>query len=451
MSAILGFLLALLLLVTVHEWGHFWTARKLGVPVIRFSIGMGGAIWQRTAQGIEYRLAWLPIGGYVLFADPALHQLTPEQAEQSFARRRLWEKSLIVFAGPAINFLLAYLLMVVVLMAGVTAPRAWLSPGTIGTPWAEVSGGQTLLVSAVNGQAVHHLEELPVLLLRQLHDQEVLIFDLQDRQGKEKQISVDANQWRELAWSDPRQQMALWGFVPALPDLPARLDRVESDSAADRGGLKAGDLLLTLNGLSIDSFMDVSQWVKQNPNQQVVFTLLRDGQPLELSLVVGQHQSDKGVTGFLGVRPQVPSDWQQQVFAKVDYTFAEALLKAPEKLWDLTVLTLRAIARLVTGQSGLEQLSGPVGIAQAAGNSLDMGWIRFIQFLAVLSLSLGVLNLLPLPMLDGGHLLLFALEGLTGRSLPENWLVVWQKVGFLLIVSFTLLAIFSDVKRLFGS
>lgn len=451
MSALLGFLLALLLLVTVHEWGHFWTARKLGVPVVRFSIGMGGAVWQKTVKGIEYRLAWLPIGGYVLFADPSLHNLTPEQAEQSFARRRLWEKSLIVFAGPAINFLLAYLLMVVVLMAGVTAPRAWLSAGVVGTPWAEVSANQTLLVSAVNGQPVHHLEELPVLLLRQVHDQAQLTFDLQDRQGQEKQVTVSATQWRDLAWSDPRQQMLLWGLQPALPDLPARLDRVEPASAADQGGLRAGDLLLTLNGLSIDSFVDVSQWVKQNPNQRVTFTLLRDGQTLELSLIVGQRESDKGVSGFLGVRPLVPEGWQDQVFAKVEYSFGEALLKAPEKLWDLTVLTLRAITRLLTGQSGLEQLSGPVGIAQAAGNSLDMGWIRFIQFLAVLSLSLGVLNLLPLPMLDGGHLLLFALEGVTGRSLPENWLVVWQKVGFLLIVSFTLLAIFSDVKRLFGS
>jgi regulator of sigma E protease len=203
--------------------------------------------------------------------------------------------------------------------------------------------------------------------------------------------------------------------------------------------------------MRIDSFVELSQWIRQNPNRAVRLTLLRDGQSLELALTVGQRVNAQGQTsGFLGVRPQVPEGWQEQVFAQVDYGFVEALWRAPEKLWDLTVLTLRAIVRLITGQSGLEQLSGPVGIAQAAGNSLDMGMIRFIQFLAVLSLSLAVLNLLPLPMLDGGHLLLFALEGITGRALPESWLIVWQKVGFVLIVTLTLLAVFSDVKRLFG-
>ena len=137
--------------------------------------------------------------------------------------------------------------------------------------------------------------------------------------------------------------------------------------------------------------------------------------------------------------------------AQVFYPVFDAVLIAPEKLWDLTVLTLRAIHRLITGQSGLEQLSGPIGIAQAAGNSLELGFVRFVQFLAVLSLSLAILNLLPLPMLDGGHLLLFALEGIIGRPLPEFWVAGWQKIGLILIVSFTLLAIFSDVKRLFGS
>jgi regulator of sigma E protease len=180
--------------------------------------------------------------------------------------------------------------------------------------------------------------------------------------------------------------------------------------------------------------------------------VLRDGQPIALSLTIGQQTNAQGKpVGFLGVRPVIPEGWQEQIFAQVSYPFMDAIWRAPEKLWDLTLLTLRAIVRLVTGQSGLEQLSGPVGIAQAAGNSLEMGFVRFVQFLAVLSLSLGVLNLLPLPMLDGGHLLLFALEGITGRSLPESWLMVWQKIGFVLIVSFTLLAVFSDVKRLFGS
>lgn len=452
MSALFGFLLALLVLVTVHEWGHFWTARRLGVPVVRFSIGMGGAIWQKTVGGVEYRLAWLPLGGYVMFADPALHTLTPEQAERSFPRRRLWEKALIVAAGPAINFLLAWVLMVIVLMWGVTAPKAWLSAGVVGTPWAEVSGSQTLLVSAVNGASVTHLEELPILLLRQLHDQETLTFEVQDRQGQMKSVTVSAEAWRTVSWSDPRQQMGLWGLSPAIPDLPARIDHVEPNSAAEQGGLQTGDLLLSLNGLSIEHFMEVSQWVKQNPLRPVTFVVLRNGQEMTLTLTVGQQTTASGQSiGFLGIKPQIPADWQGQMFTQVRYDFADALWRAPEKLWALTVLTLRAITRLITGQSGLEQLSGPVGIAQAAGNSLDMGFVRFIQFLAVLSLSLAVLNLLPLPMLDGGHLLLFALEGITGRGLPESWLLVWQKVGLVLIVSFTLLAVFSDVKRLFGS
>lgn len=450
MSSLLGFLIALLLLVSIHEWGHFWTARKLGVPVVRFSIGMGGAIWQRTIGGVDYRLGWLPLGGYVMFADVKEHTLTPEQAERSFAQRSLWVRSAIVAAGPLVNLLLAWLLMVVVLMAGVTAPRAWLAPGAVGTPWATVSGDQMWEVVALNETPIAHFDQLPILILR-ASEQATLRFTLRNWAGDQKQVEVEAQPWRDTSWTVPKEQLKMWGTLPGTPPLPAVIAAVEPNSAADVAGLQVGDRIIALNGMQVDAFADVAQWVRAHPNARIELQVQRQDQTRILPVTLGSQQVQQAaLVGFLGVRPVLPENWSDRWFSRVQLPFVDAVVTAPERLWDLTVLTLKALGRLITGQSGLEQLAGPIGIAQAAGDSLDMGWVRFVSFLALLSLSLGVLNLLPLPVLDGGHLLLFATEAVRGRPLSDAVMLVWQKVGIVLIAGMTMLAIGSDLQRLFG-
>lgn len=451
MSSLLGFLIALLLLVSIHEYGHFWTARKLGVPVVRFSIGMGGAIWQRKIGEVEYRLAWLPLGGYVMFADEKEHHLTAAQTARSFAKRSLWVRSAIVAAGPVVNLLLAWVLMVVVLMAGVSAPRAWLAPGQTGTPWATVSSDQMWEVVALNETLVSHFDQLPILILRAA-DQDTITFTVRNWAGTQKQVQVDAQPWRDASWTKPKEQLSAWGTLPATPPLPAVVGAIEPNSGAELAGLKVGDRIDALNGMQVDGFSEVAQWVRAHPNAAITLRVQRDGELLLLPVTLGQQQLKQGsvAVGFLGVRPVLPDNLTERWFARVELSFVDAVLTAPERLWDLTVLTLTALARLVTGQSGLEQLAGPIGIAQAAGDSLDMGWVRFVSFLALLSLSLGVLNLLPLPVLDGGHLLLYAAEAVRGRPLSDAVMLVWQKVGIVLIAGMTILAIGSDLQRLFG-
>lgn len=451
MMTLLGFLLALVIVVAVHEWGHFYTARRLGIPVVRFSIGMGPAIWSKQVGEVEYRFAWLPLGGYVLFADPRVHDVPAHQLNQVYEQQALWKKSLVVFAGPFINFVLAYVLMVLVLLVGLQSPKAWVAPGAEGTPWAQVSGTETWQIDAINDVKISQFEQLPIQLLRQLASHDELRFSLTNWQGQQKEVTVAAQPWRDLAWSKPQQQLQNWGLALSMPPLPARLAAIEPGSAADQAGLQIGDLIVTLNGLSVDGFAELSQWVRQNPQARVELTVERAGQLLSLPLVVGSRVLENGqVQGFLGVRPQLPEGLESRWWSKEGLPLSDALTQAPQKLIDLTLLTLQAIGRLVTGQSGLEQLSGPIGIAQAAGNSLDQGWLRFFQFIALLSLSLGVLNLLPLPLLDGGHLLLYAVEGVRGQKFSESFLLVWQKIGMVMIVGLTLLAISSDLKRLFG-
>lgn len=451
MTSVLGFLLALVIVVAVHEWGHFYSARRLGIPVVRFSIGMGPAIWSKQVGDVEYRFAWLPLGGYVLFADPRVHQVPPHQLNQVYDQQALWKKSLVVFAGPFINFVLAYVLMVLVLMVGLQSPKAWVAPGAQGTPWAQVSGDEVWQIEAINGVRINQFEQLPIQLLRQLSSQDQLNFSLSNWQGVQKQVMVDAEPWRAVSWSKPQQQLQHWGLALSMPPLPAQLAAVESGSVADQAGLRVGDRILSLNAMKVEGFAELSQWVRENPRAPVELAVDRSGQPLTFAFEVGSRLLDNGqVQGFLGVRPQLPEGLDQRWWSNEGLNFTDALSQAPQKLIDLTLLTLQAIGRLVTGQSGLEQLSGPIGIAQAAGNSLDQGWLRFFQFIALLSLSLGVLNLLPLPLLDGGHLLLYAIEGVRGQRFSESFLLVWQKIGMVMIVGLTLLAISSDLKRLFG-
>jgi regulator of sigma E protease len=451
MFAIVGFLLAVLLVVSVHEWGHFYAARRLGVPVVRFSIGMGAALWSKKIAGVEYRLAWLPLGGYVLFADPKEHVVAESDRSKVFSERSLLVRAWIVFAGPAVNLLLAWLLMVVVLVVGIQSPKAWLAPGAVGTPWAAVSGQQTWQVNAINGHEITQFEQLPVALLNAVSSSETLVFSLQSWQGEQKQVAVSAQAWKDLAWKNPAEQMSLWGMKLAMPVLEAKLAAVERDSAAAKAGLQEGDVIKLVDGMVVDDFSVLSQWIKGHPNQAVVFTVLRNDQLLSLPVVIGVQMTPEGnEQGFLGVRPVMPDAVMANWLSRSKLSLLDASLAAPEKLWALTRLTLQAIGRLLTGQSGLEQISGPVGIAEAAGSSLEQGWIRFFQFLALLSLSLGVLNLLPLPLLDGGHLFLYALEAINGKAFSETFMLVWQKVGIVLIACLTLLAIGSDLKRLFG-
>jgi regulator of sigma E protease len=449
--SIIGFLVALLLIVSVHEWGHFYTARRLGMPVVRFSIGMGGAVWSKRIGEVDYRLGWLPLGGYVMFADPKEHTIAPELITKTFNAQPLWARALVVFAGPFVNILLAWILMTFVLMVGVQAPKAWLAAGQVGTPWAEVSGDSIAQVIAINDVVIDQFEQLPVQLLRQISQSETLHFSLQNWEGGVREVTVPVASWRALAWSNPTDQLALWGVAPAMPPLPAVIAQVDINSAAEKAGLLVNDEIKQLNGMQVEGFADLSQWIKEHPNSTVELIVERGGHLLTLNATIAiRTLADGKQQGFLGIRPQLPADWQEKLLSVSGMSFLSALTTAPVKLWDMTVLTWQAIGRLLTGQSGMEQLSGPIGIAQAAGSSLEMGSIRFIQFLALLSLSLGVLNLLPLPLLDGGHLLLYGLEWVRGRALSESVMLVWQKVGIVLIAALTLLAIGSDLNRLFG-
>lgn len=451
MTTLFAFLFAVIVVVAVHEWGHFFVARRLGILVQQFSIGMGPTLWSKTKQGIEYRLAWLPLGGYVLFTDARHHRVSQQQQPYLFEQQSLWKKAAVVVAGPTINFVLAYVLMVVVLIVGLPSPKAWVAPGAVGTPWAAVSGDEIWQIERINQVEIQQFEQLPIVLLRELSQYHMLSFQLQNWQGEHKDVVVDATPWRALAWQAPQQQLADWGLCLTLPPFPAVIANVEANSAAAQAGLQKDDQVIAVNGMRVESFAELSQWIRVHPNESVRLQIQRHQQLLDIPLVIGAQTTETGAkVGFLGIRPVIPEIFNDRWLSSGRLTVYEAITQAPQKLFDLTLLTLQAVGRLISGQSGLEQLSGPIGIAQAAGNSLDQGWLRFLQFLSLLSLSLGVLNLLPLPLLDGGHLVLYAVEGWRGRQFSDQFMWLWQKVGMVMIAMLTLLAISSDINRLFG-
>lgn len=436
-----GFILAIGVLVAFHEFGHYWVARRCGVRVLRFSIGFGKPIWtRRAADGVEWSVSAIPLGGYVKMLDGREADVPPEQAHEAFNHQPVGKRALIVAAGPAFNFLLAAAFYWVVFVLGVQGMKSVIATPPSGTLAADagLQAGDTVL--SVAGQATPTWQVLHTELIDRALDQQTVQAEVLSAQGAQRQVALDLGKVRV----DPEVLFTDLGLRPYDPPVPALIAEVVPGQPAALAGFRAGDRLLSANGDTIGSWQQWAAWVRERPGEVVSVAFERNGVEQQRELILADIEGQ----GRFGASVAMPADLWQDLRAEHRLSVLAAAPAAVAQTWQMSALTLKMLWRMVLGEVSLKNVSGPIQIAQVAGFSAQVGLVSFLSFMAVVSVSLGVLNLLPVPMLDGGHLLYFGVEAVKGSPVSERVLEAGTRVGLLFLVALMSLAFYNDIVRL---
>jgi len=448
-----AFLVALGVLITVHELGHFWVARRLGVRVLRFSIGFGRPLWKRVGRvdGTEYVIAAVPLGGYVKMLDEREAPVAEAELGRAFNRQRLGVRTAIVAAGPISNFVFAILAFWLVLVSGDTGMRPWVGGVAEGSP-AALAGfapGDELL--QVGDEDTPTWEAAVYALLEGSLEGRPLAVRVRDAGGVERLRRLGGEALAKLGTDGDGDVLATLGLAPKRPKVPPVIGTVLPGEAAERGGLRAGDRILSVNGKAVQDWGSWVNIVQAHPDRRLQLRIERAGHPLDLALQVGSKQADDGSTvGRIGASADVPEGLFDSYRVEIRMDPVHALGAAVRQTWDLSLLMLRMLGKMATGQSSISNLSGPISIAQTAGKTARYGLASFLKFLALVSSSLGVLNLLPIPVLDGGHLLFYLIEAVKGAPLSEKAQMQGQRIGMALLLALMVLAFYVDLSRLLG-
>ncbi len=444
---ILFFFVALGILIAVHEYGHFWTAKKCGVKVEKFSIGFGKAIWQRTGKdGTEYTLAMIPLGGYVKMLDERVEDVPEELKDQAFNNRPLWQRSAIVAAGPLANFMFAIVAYWLVLIIGMPALKPVvgdLVPASIasqagiekGMELTAVSGIQTPDWQSANLQFVSHIGD----------DTMTLTIKPDANSAYTVERELDLTTWSYNPESDSSLQTL--GIIPFSPEVTTIIAQVVEGSAAQKAGLEVDDEIIAIDGQPIKQWKNVVEIIRNNPQTAILVDVKRKDNIETLALTPDSQDNAKGAIGYAGLAPKI-APWPDSYLFTLQYGPLEAIPAAFEKTWQVVVLTVGMVKKLITGDVAVENLSGPISIAKGAGMTADFGLVYFLGFLALISVNLGIMNLFPLPVLDGGHLLFFAIEAVTRRPVSERIQEIGYRLGTAIIVILMVVALFNDVSRL---
>lgn len=446
--SILSFVLALGILVTVHEFGHFWVARKSGVKVLRFSVGFGKPIYRfyRNNDPTEYVIAAIPLGGYVKMLDEREGEVSQEDLPQAFNRQSLKARTAIVFAGPLFNFVFAFFAFWLVLMIGEAGLRTIVgevSPESLaaqagihtGDEIVQIGSVQTPIWNVAMGQ-----------IISQAMDDGELSLRVRTSGGIESDRLIQFGTTDRL---EPPAIIQKLGIQPWQPILEPVLDQVIAGGAADQAGLLAGDRILLVDGQSVNNWRDWVAYLQSKPGQRLSVLIERQGNKQELLLVPEAVVVDGTTIGRIGAMVAVPESVASGMQGIYQLNPLSAIPAALNSTWHYSVLTLKMVGRLLVGTASIENLSGPISLAQFAGQSASSGLVTFLKFLAFVSISLGVINLLPIPMLDGGHLLFYFIEFIKGGPVPEAVQEMGMRLGLAVLVFVMGLAFFVDLGRLF--
>ena len=443
---ILWFLVAIGILVVVHEFGHYLAARLAGVKVLRFSVGFGRPLLSRRfgRDQTEWVLSTLPFGGYVKMLDEREGEVPAAEAHRSFNRATVWRRIGIVSAGPIANFLLAIVFYWALFLNGLPAIKPMIGEPPAGTPAAQVGLAAGDEIRRVNGKDTPSFQDLRLNLMRAGVAGDALTLELAD--GRSVQLDAAPMQTENLELDT----LLPLGIVRYDPLLDPVIGTVLPDGAAARAGFQPGDRLLAANGEQLASWQDWVQQVRQHPAQPLRIEYERQGQRGELTVVPEAVDEAGQRVGKIGAGPKIDEAVRAALMTEVRYGPIDALWRGAVKTWDMSVFTLEMMGRMVLGQVSWKNLSGPLTIADYAGQSAALGWISFVGFLALVSVSLGVLNLLPIPLLDGGHLMYYVAEVFTGRPVSERTMEIGSRIGMILLLLLMSFALFNDLQRLIG-
>jgi len=446
LQAIFALLLTLGILVTVHEWGHYWVAKRSGVKVLKFSIGFGKPIYQWQRGETTFVIAWLPLGGYVkMLGENADEEIDPADIPRAFDQQSLGTRAMIVAAGPVINLVFAVLAYALMYMNGVSGLKSLVGEVKPDSP-AAIAGfhlGDEIL--SINGELTPHWSSAIQALLTNVVADHDLHYQIKNETGQRRELSMPATVLvaDDFSKKDLLDKLGFSLLRPHTKIGSSKIGAVIDNKPAAIAGLKAGDVVLSIDDKVVNSWQDLSKIIANSEQNSLNFRVLRAGQSHTFSVSPSGEKGQK--------RIGISLDWDESAFySVVRHDPLSALQKGAEQTWSMIRLTLQMFAKMLSAEVSTKNIGGPVTIADYAGKSFGLGLSQFLSFLALLSLSLGILNLLPIPLLDGGHLLVYLLEWFKGKPLSEQTIYVMQQIGITLIMLLMGLALFNDFSRLLG-
>lgn len=444
---IVAFLVTVGVLVVVHEYGHYSAARLMDVKILRFNIGFGKPLWlsRRGRDATEWVIASIPLGGYVKMLDEREAPVPERERSRAFNNKSVAARIFIVLAGPIANFLLAIVLYWVLFVSGIPGDKPVVASPQPNTPAAVAGFANGDTIVAVADEPVQTWNDVRYQLLGQAVKHEATSIDIETRQGIHATRRLDLS---GITRDDlDKDLFGKIGLRPFRPPVPAKIGRVLGESAAERAGLAKGDVIVAMDGRPVATWFDFTAAVIASPGRPMAIDLDRAGQRLRLTAT---PETRRNGAGQLGV--EAPAELKAEfdkLAVTVRYGPLEAVGQATRKVWDLSVFSLKMLGRMVTGDVSWKNLSGPITIADYAGQSAQAGWIASLGFLALVSVSLGVLNLLPIPLLDGGHLVYYLAEIVKGTPVSERTMEIGQRLGLALLLGLTFFAFYNDINRLF--
>jgi regulator of sigma E protease len=451
LQSALAFIVILGILITFHEFGHYWVARKCDVKILRFSVGFGRPIWQRKIgiDQTEFVVAALPLGGYVKMLDEREGSVDVEDKHRAFNNKSLLQRIMIVVAGPLFNFIFAVLAYWAMYMVGISDFKPLVGDIDANTIAAESGFKTGDRIIKVDGKKTPTWSSVIDTTVANVVNAREVVFTVRAGEYSERDIPVDLSQISIDEMASGRLFNAI-GLHPLRPVIPAIIGEIIAGGAAEKFGLEVGDKIIQVDSEPVKDWMDWVQLIRSNPNQTLEIDIIRAGDAVTVTVIpslVLEAEQEVGKIGA-GLDRRYLDDTSFQAIES--YTLIPAFFKAVQKTGDMSIMTLRILGKMIVGEASVKNLSGPISIAQYAGKTVNLGFAVFLGFMAVISVSLGVLNLLPIPLLDGGHLFYYMIEMLKGSPPSESFQMAGQQVGLIVLLGLMSIALYNDILRVVG-
>ncbi len=452
MSSILfmiaAFLVAISILIAVHEFGHFWVAKKLGVKVLRYSIGFGKPLWKRTfgPDQTEYVIAALPLGGYVKMLDEREGEVAPQELNRAFNRQPVMTRIAIVAAGPIFNLLFAILAYWAMYTIGMDDIKPVIGQVYVDSPASRAGLQKNDQILSIQGQATPINSIASEQLILAALEKNNVTLQIKKANGTQQDVQLDLTHFNDAA--EPSKFFREIGLRMWFPEIPVVVGEVSKDSPAMQAGLQTGDHILQINATPMNDWRDLVTYVQAHAGKKLSLEIERNGYRKTLLVTPASVTVEGKQIGRLGVS-HTPIKIPDDLIVHYQYPFFSALPKSLKATWDKTVMSLQLFMKLLSGNISVKNISGPIGIAQSAGASASAGLPWFLGFIAFVSINLGILNLLPIPILDGGHLMYYCIEAVKGSPVSESIQEMGQRVGMALLLTLMMLAFYNDIVRIF--